>query len=200
MNGAFKPLLPFGSQTVAEACIVNLQHAGVEEIIVVTGHRAAEMRARLAHLNVRFAFNEDAESEMSASIACGVSKLSDKAGAVLITLVDQPAIPASAIQKLITAWRQEKSALAVPQWEDQTGHPVLIDLNFGREKLLHLDPQKGLRALFDTHRDLVRQVPVDSQYVVRDIDTWSDYCTLYKDVFDCLPPALPPSEPSADEV
>ncbi|MGB8510146.1 MAG: NTP transferase domain-containing protein, partial [Pyrinomonadaceae bacterium] len=48
--GAFKPLLPFGGRTVVEACIENLRAAGVAEIVVVLGHRAAELRVLLSPL------------------------------------------------------------------------------------------------------------------------------------------------------
>ncbi|MGH9945077.1 MAG: nucleotidyltransferase family protein, partial [Pyrinomonadaceae bacterium] len=65
--GAFKPLLPFGDRTVAEVCVDNLRAAGVAEIVVVLGHRAAELQARLTHLPVRFALNEATESEMGTS-------------------------------------------------------------------------------------------------------------------------------------
>src|SRR5215210_4665782 len=73
--GAFKPLLPFGERTVVEACIGHLFEGGVETVVVVLGHRADEMRERLAHLPVSFALNTDAESEMGASIALGVAEL-----------------------------------------------------------------------------------------------------------------------------
>ena len=33
--GAFKPLLPFGGRTVAEACVENLLASGVREVVVV---------------------------------------------------------------------------------------------------------------------------------------------------------------------
>ena len=42
--GAFKPLLPFGESTVIESCIINLRSAGIEEIIIVIGHRADDVR------------------------------------------------------------------------------------------------------------------------------------------------------------
>ena len=41
--GAFKPLLPFGKTTVLQSCINYLEAAGVEEIVVVTGHRAEDL-------------------------------------------------------------------------------------------------------------------------------------------------------------
>src|SRR5918992_5701276 len=94
--GAFKPLLSFGEVTVVERCVSVLREGGADEVVVVVGHRAEELRGRLAHLSgVRFAVNEDAGSEMGASVARGVEGLSDGAGAVLVALVDQPAVPAA---------------------------------------------------------------------------------------------------------
>src|SRR5436189_4357414 len=74
--GAFKPLLPFGESTVIESCIANLRGASVDEIIVVLGHRADEVREHLQKANVGFAVNDDPKSEMSVSIARGVEQVS----------------------------------------------------------------------------------------------------------------------------
>jgi molybdenum cofactor cytidylyltransferase len=189
--GAFKPLLPFGGRTVAESCVEALCAAGVGEIVVVVGHRAAELRARLAHLPVRFAVNDEAGSEMGVSVARGVGELSDGAGAVLIALVDQPAVPPAAIGDLIAARERTGARLVVPVWGGRGGHPVLVDLCF-REELLNLDPARGLRALFDAHRGDVRRVPVRSPYVTRDMDTWDDYRGLHLEVFGVAPPDGPP--------
>jgi molybdenum cofactor cytidylyltransferase len=185
--GAFKPLLPFGKRSVVESCISNLLEGGVEEIVVVAGHRAGEMRERLAHLPVRFAVNAEAESEMGVSIARGVEQIPAHALAVFIALVDQPAIPPEVIRLLIAERRRMSAHLVVPEHNGRGGHPVLIDLNF-REELLNLDSQRGLRALFELHRERVLRVPVASPYVVRDMDTWDDYRSLYREVFGTEPP------------
>ncbi len=192
--GAFKPLLAFGDKTVIETCIENLRAAGIEEITAVVGHRADEIRARLAHVNVRFAVNCDAESEMGASIACGVDHTSQKAGAVLIALADQPAIPPEIIRRLISERERTGASLVLPQWQGRGGHPVLIDLCY-RDELLNLDAQKGLRALLDDHPAHVLRVSVDSPYVARDIDLWEDYRALHEEVFGFSPPLLLPPPP-----
>ncbi|HSD47536.1 MAG TPA: NTP transferase domain-containing protein, partial [Pyrinomonadaceae bacterium] len=46
--GAFKPLLPFGNQTVIESCINYLHGGGVETIVVVVGHRSPEVLKRIS--------------------------------------------------------------------------------------------------------------------------------------------------------
>jgi CTP:molybdopterin cytidylyltransferase MocA len=184
--GAFKPLLPFGGCSVVEACVSNLLASGVEEIVVVVGHRADEVRERLAHLPLRFAVNDDAESGMGVSIARGIEQISSDAEAVLLALVDQPAIPPEVISFLITERKRTSARLVMPEYEGRGGHPVLIDLSF-REELLNLDPQRGLRGLFDAHRAEVLRARVASPYVARDMDRWDDYRALYLEIFGTEP-------------
>ena len=187
--GAFKPLLPFGASTVVETCVENLKAAGVAEVVVVVGHRAGELRERLSRLSlVRFASNEDEASEMAVSIARGVGRVAEGAGAVLVALADQPAVPPAATRELIEVWRRTGARLVQPEWEGRGGHPVLIDTAL-REELLRLDESRGLRALFDAHRREVLRVPASTPFVARDMDTWDDYCRLHEEVFGHPPRA-----------
>jgi CTP:molybdopterin cytidylyltransferase MocA len=184
--GAFKPLLPFGGKTVIEACVDYLHEGGIQNIIVVVGSRADEIREKLGSSSISFVVNPDPASEMSLSIACGVVQLPAVARAAVIALVDQPAIPASVITTLATEW-EEGARLVVPTFAGRGGHPVLIDLQL-REELMNLDPASGLKTLFESHRDEVRRVSVASPYIARDMDTWDDYRALYEDVFGVQPP------------
>ncbi len=186
--GSFKPLLPFGASTVIETCIDNLRGGGVETVVVVVGHRAEDIKERLKNRGVTFAFNSEPDSEMSASIVCAVAQLPVEIKAVLITPADHPAVPPEVITTLISEWKLG-GALVVPTWNDRGGHPVLIDLSF-RYELLRLNPNLGLRALFDAHQNQVRRVPVNSNSIARDMDTWDDYLALHEAVF-----GAPPSEP-----
>jgi molybdenum cofactor cytidylyltransferase len=212
--GAFKPLLPFGAQTVVETCVNNLLAAGVGEVVVVVGHRAEEVRARLAHLPVRFALNAEPGSEMGVSIARGVEELTGEAGAggaatpgkaaaageagackvaatsagaVLIALADHPATAAVEILEVIAAHRRTGARIVVPQWRGRGGHPVLVSLAL-RESLLTLDADGGLRALFERQAGEVLRLPVVSPFVARDMDTWEDYRALHLEVFGVPPP------------
>ena len=189
--GAFKPLLPFGKQTVIESCVDYLRKAGIENIVVVLGHRAEEVRARISHLNLVCAINSDPDSEMNMSVAVGAHKLLTTAKATLIALADHPAVPLTVVSTLIAEWRNGAS-LVIPTWQNRGGHPVLVDLRY-RAELENLDPNRGLRTLFDAHRDELKRVPVDSPYVARDMDTWDDYSARYREVFG-EPPPDPPRE------
>ncbi len=183
--GAFKPLLPFGDSTVVKSCIANLRDAAVDEIVIVVGHRANEVREHLKDTDVAFAVNDDPESEMSVSIARGVEQVSGEAHALLIALVDHPAVPSETIKAIINEWARG-AELVQPEYDGRGGHPVIIDLKY-RGELRHLDPDKGLRALFNSERDKVRRLPVDCPFVARDMDTWEDYLQLHRDAFGWSP-------------
>ena len=183
--GKFKPLLPFGNQTVIESCVSNLHAANVAQIVVVLGHRAEDVREQLKLASVAFVSNPNPDSEMSASIVLGVDALTETASAVLITPVDHPAIHPETIGLLIEKWRGG-AKLIQPEFEGKGGHPVLVDLSY-RDELKGLDPEGGLRGFFNKHRAEVLRLPVDSPFVARDMDTWEDYCAVHEDVFGRKP-------------
>jgi CTP:molybdopterin cytidylyltransferase MocA len=192
--GAFKPLLPFGATTVIETCIENIRAAGVDTVVVVIGQgaRAEALRDHLQSARVTIAVNPDPESEMSASIACGVRALPESTKAVVINPVDHAAVPATVVGILIDEWKKG-ARLVKPTWNERGGHPVLIDIKF-RHELLNLDPALGLKAFFSVHKNQVARVRVNSNYIARDMDTWDDYRALHRDVFGVLPPEQIPLE------
>ena len=124
---------------------------------------------------------------MNSSIAAGVAALPESTKAVLITPADHPAVPYHVVQKLIAEW-EHGAVLGKPTWQEQGGHPVLVDLCF-REELLQLDPAVGLKGFFRSHQDQVHRIAVNSNYVARDIDTWDDYRALHLEVFGVEPPS-----------
>ncbi len=123
---------------------------------------------------------------MGVSVALGVEAVSGEASAVLVTPVDQPAVPPAEIERLVEARRRTGARLVLPVWEGRGGHPLLVDLSL-REELLTVVPRRGLRALFEAHRDELLRLPAASPYVARDMDTWEDYVALHTEVFGSPP-------------
>jgi molybdenum cofactor cytidylyltransferase len=193
--GAFKPLLPFGNTTVIESCLNYLSEGGAESIVVVVGHRAADLREHLSGYPVTFALNPDPTSQMTTSIAAGVRNIPDSTGAVLIALVDYPAIPPVVVASLLNQW-SKGHRLVKPTWQGRGGHPVLVDLCF-RTELLALEPSIGLKGLFELHKEEVRRIEVDTPYVARDLDTWDDYQRLHSEIFGESAPG--PAGPDSNE-
>jgi CTP:molybdopterin cytidylyltransferase MocA len=186
--GAFKPLLPFGPQTVIESSVANLRAGGVMDIVVVLGHRGEEIREKLKTAGVTFAFNPDADTPMGASVALGVAQVSQPCGAVLIAPADHPAISGDTIKSIVNEW-EHGAPLVQPEFEGRGGHPVLVDRKYF-DDLRHLDSERGLRGFFEQHRQETRRLPVNSPFIARDIDTWEDYVALHREVFGAPPPQL----------
>lgn len=183
--GAFKPLLPFGNKSVIQTCIDNLRAGGANDIVVVLGHRGDELKEHLKDSQVTFVTNPDPDSEMSASIACGVGQIPQSARAAIIALVDHPAVSPDVVSRLIDGW-SSGARLVIPTWQDRGGHPVLVDLSF-RDELTSLDSALGLKSLFEAHQDQVKRLAVENSFIARDMDTWEDYRDLHLEVFGELP-------------
>ena len=182
--GFFKPLLPFGDQTVIESCVSNLRAAGVEDIVIVVGYRAEDVRRKINSLPVKFVLNANPNTEMSVSVQLGLKAISSRAHAVLITPVDHPAVPSFIIRSLIENWRAG-ARLIQPEFQGKGGHPVLIDLAY-RGELMNLG-EASLRRFFANHRQEVLRLAVDSPFVAQDMDTWDDYLRLHEAVFGQKP-------------
>jgi len=194
--GAFKPLLPFGPKTVIETCIDNLRGGGIETIVVVLGNgpQGNGLKVYLQNSRVIVAINPDSQSEMSASIACAIQQLPTATKAVMINPVDHAAVPAEIIGALINEWKQG-AVLVKPTHNERGGHPVVVDLAF-RDELLSLDSNGGLRTFFGIHEDQLKRLPVHSNLIACDMDTWDDYAALHEEIFGVPPPARTPPKGS----
>ena len=183
--GAFKPLLPFGKSTVIRSCISYLRDGGVDQIVVVVGHRSDEIKQHLEGEPVSFALNVQPTNAMSESVVLGVAALTSPA-AVLIAPADHPAVTPGVVQALISEW-SNGARLIIPTWNRRGGHPVLIDFGY-RDELGDLDPTLGLKDFFQRHQNEVVRLGVNCPFVARDMDTWDDYVKLHFDSFGVEPP------------
>ena len=70
--GEPKQLLPFGGSTIIETVIDNLLGSKLSEVIVVVGHEAEKVQARIQHKPVKIVFNPDYQEGMLTSAQYGV--------------------------------------------------------------------------------------------------------------------------------
>jgi molybdenum cofactor cytidylyltransferase len=171
--GRNKLLLPFGRSTVIETIVAEVQASEVGDIVVVTGHERAQIEARLATYPVCCIFNSDyARVEMLTSIQVGLRALAENVEAALIVLGDQPRIQRDVVRRVIGAYRP--GALIVPSFEHRRGHPILLDRSIWPD-VLASPAEATLRAVINARAECIRYVEVESDSVLRDIDTPEDY-------------------------
>jgi CTP:molybdopterin cytidylyltransferase MocA len=175
--GEFKQLLTLAGKSFVECCVDNLLRSRASEVVVVTGHREAEVRRALGARPVKFAYNIDYKSGMSASVARGLEAVDEKAQAVLIALVDQPQIGPPIINRVIEAYEKAHPSIVIPTYEGRNGHPIILDLKL-REEIFSIDSDQGLRQVVHAHYDEIMRIEVGDDSVLKDCDYPEDYVRL----------------------
>jgi molybdenum cofactor cytidylyltransferase len=175
-----KMLLPFAGSTVIQTIVSEVAATSARDVVVVTGYESEKIAAVLQGYLARCVFNPDyAQSEMIVSIQVGLRTINDHLQAALIVLGDQPRIRHDMVHRIIAAC--EPGALIVPSYQRQRGHPILIDRALWSD-ILTLPPTSTLRDFIRSHEDRIRYIEVDSDSVLRDMDTPEDYQELIHEI------------------
>lgn len=174
--GQPKVLLPWTEkQTILEYIIGQILNARIEHIVVVSGHMAKEVKALVEPLGVKVVYNRSYKTgEMLSSLKIGLHALPDNVAASLVVLGDQPRIQPKVIYQLLTAYSEGKGEIVAPRFESQRGHPILIDRRFWPD-IWNLPRGSAPRTAIDMHSERIHHVQVDTDSVVRDVDTPDDY-------------------------
>jgi len=126
---AFKPLLPLGDATTLERVVRACRRAGVREIIVVTGHRSAEVAGEAERLGARAVHNPDFLQGMFSSVCAGLaalSALSGDAAGVFVHPVDIPLVRSHVHQRLMDRFARSTAPVLFPAYGGRRGHPPLL--------------------------------------------------------------------------
>jgi len=173
MRGANKLIADLdGAPVVAHAVDAALA-SRCAEVVVVTGHQAARVRAALAGRDVRFAHNRRHASGLASSLATGLRGLARGIDGALICLGDMPWVRPGDLDALIAAFARGAQPICVPVRAGRRGNPVLWPARHF-PALRALSGDVGARGLLRRHAREVVRVPVRSAGVTRDVDTPAD--------------------------
>ncbi len=171
MGGPNKLLAELGGKTLVRIVAEQALASKASDVIVVTGHQAAEVEKSLAGLKVRFVRNPDFAEGLASSVKAGIAAVPDAADAAVVCLGDMPLIDAHLIDRLIEAFAPDRGGLiALPVCDGRRGNPVLWSRRFFKE-LMTLDGDIGARHLIAKHGEAVAEVPVEGHGAFLDIDT-----------------------------
>jgi len=178
--GQNKLLMPFGDKSLIEHAVDTLKASDVDEIVVVLGHEADQVRSRLERRRVNFVHNPDYREGLSTSVRTGMSAVAKGADAIMIYLADQPLIQPDEISRLIQAFAEAKRAgksIVVPFFENRRGNPVILDASY-RAMVLDIVGDVGCRRIIRRYPEQVFAVQMQTDHVVRDVDTLEDFESL----------------------
>lgn len=175
--GKPKLLMPLGKATILEQTIDNFLASKVNEVIVVLGYRAEEMMKKIAIKPIKIAINPAYHQGMSTSIVKGLSLVDDRAQAVMLALADQPFVKSQIINRLIEEFLSHNKGIAIPVCHRRRGHPVIFAIKY-KEELMGLTGDVGGRQIIRRHPNDILEVAINSESIITDIDTISDYQSI----------------------
>ncbi len=174
--GAIKPLIRIDGESALTRVIERAHAAGVDQIIVVLGHKAEVIRQEIDLAGCRVVINPDYESGMGSSLALGISALSRRAEGFLILHADMPYIREETVRAVLA--RAEAGAhIIAPIYRGRRGFPVYLRRSCCEELLSTLVGETGARAFIASHPNELVLVEVDDSGCIWDIDRMEDLRT-----------------------
>ncbi|MEP7200812.1 MAG: selenium cofactor biosynthesis protein YqeC, partial [Chloroflexota bacterium] len=178
-GGSIKQLAPWGERTLIQHIIGLAEQSCADEIQVVLGAHADQIRARLNHLDARtrITLNDQWRDGMSTSVKAGLAQTQTHPNAAVFVNVDQPGIHPGLIDRLIHRHRTTGAPIVAPRYQNLRGNPVLWDRSLFAE-LQTLNGDVGGREILRQHWREIAWVELDSEEELTDTDTPEEYQRL----------------------
>jgi molybdenum cofactor cytidylyltransferase len=172
--GEPKQLLPFAGTTLLGWVVSQAQQAmGLDELIVVLGRSADEVRKRVDFGDASVVENLVFSEGCASSYRAGIAALDSHAEAIMIILGDQPGITPEIIDCLAEEWRRTDAPIALCSYEGRKGHPMI----FARALFHQLEALHGDKAawkLVDAYASSLLEVHLALPFP-EDINTREDF-------------------------
>jgi molybdenum cofactor cytidylyltransferase len=176
--GTPKATLAYRGRTFLELIVQTLREGGLERVVVVLGHQAEDIQRQVKIETAQVVINPDYRSGQTSSLQAGFRALmADDLEAVLLCLVDHPAVCAETVRRIVATFRQSSAPVVIPTYHGRRGHPVLI----GRqvfEELLGLAGDAGADSVVRRYRPATKFVEVEDEGIVMDVDDPESYRRL----------------------
>ncbi len=170
--GAPKALLDWGGEPLICFEIRQLHEAGVDEVVVVLGHRSDAIRRLLATTRCRVMNNPHFHAGRVRSLHIGAKAVDRDADAILVQNVDQPR-PAEFLRALLGA-HPEGAIATRPFVAGRHGHPIVVGGCLRAELMAATDEDEGMRGVLRAHSSAIIDFPSDDLCEL-DINTPDDY-------------------------
>ena len=178
MGGVVKPLIRLQGVPLISRQLVALSGAGVDEVVVVTGHARRAIEALVQGFSVTVAHNEQHALGQEGSVRIGLAALSGEFDAIFVVLSDQPLIAAGDLTELIGAFKKRPGGhVVVPVVDGQRGNPILLD-EVARTQILASGTRLGCRHLIERQPEFVHVHETGNTRFVTDLDTVEDVQAL----------------------
>lgn len=180
--GELKAGLPLGTATVLDQCVSLFKNCGIDDLVVVVGHRKEETGPIAEQAGARIAYNPNFASGMYSSIRTGVRHITKQSDGFFLLPVDIPLVRPGTVRLLarfFSTARSGKPQIVYPTFAGKRGHPPLIAGDLIAAISDNDQPKGGLRSLLakleSKKPQQVVEVEVPDANIHFDMDTPEDY-------------------------
>ena len=168
--GSPKATLVYRDRAFLELIVETVREGGLDRIVVVLGHQAEVIRRQVKIEPAQVVVNPNYRFGQTSSLQAGLRALvGDDPEAILLCLVDHPAISADSVRRILAGFRESAVPVVIPSYRGRRGHPVLIGRQLFGE-LLALTCEAGANSVVRKYRAATKLVEVDDEGVVIDVD------------------------------
>lgn len=176
--GSTKQLTEYDGEALVARAIRLAEDVCGERTVLIVGNDWKKVLAACRPLRGFFLRNDNYQSGMASSIACGIKSVAQSADAVLLMMADQPLITAEHLNSLIGAWRGSPDDVVISEYSGVQGPPVIFAAQCF-DSLMKLEGDQGARSLLSNPMYSVRSLACDEAAI--DIDTLEDLAGLARD-------------------
>jgi molybdenum cofactor cytidylyltransferase len=176
--GRPKQLLPVNGRPLLEGVLAAANESSLDEVIVVLGANAEEIRTGVDLGRARVVLNPGHAAGLGSSLRAGLSALGPQVDRALIILGDQPAVSAKLFDRLLMLQLSSGLPAAALRFGSLLHPPVVLERSlFG--DLGALQGDVGCRAVVRGSPDLVASLAAatEANHPI-DVDTPEDYRRL----------------------
>jgi molybdenum cofactor cytidylyltransferase len=179
--GEPKQLLPVHGRPLLEAALAAACDSRLDEVVVVLGAHADEIRRSVRLGRARVVLNPAYAEGMSTSLRAGLASLRRHVSRAVVMLGDQPDISAEVVDGLLEAQAASGLPAAALSFDGLLHPPVVLARELWGE-VATLQGDVGCRALVRAHPELVAAVTAERPggHPI-DIDTREDFERLAAD-------------------
>lgn len=179
MNGSNKLLLPYKNRSMISHVIEQIISGGIENIIIVLGYDAENVRRCLEYLPVEFIKNSDHLMGMTSSIQKGVSI--SKSDGYMICLADMIKITGAEYELFKKTFEEQylvnNKCICIPVYMGKYGNPVIFS-SYYKDLIQQHKITDGCKEIITANLKHLIMIPISNDHVHFDVDLPEDYQNL----------------------
>ncbi|MHC4843262.1 MAG: nucleotidyltransferase family protein [Planctomycetota bacterium] len=177
--GKPKPLLKFNQLTFLGHIISVLKLSEVDEITVVLGAAAEEIKQTVDLSEVTVVINKDYLKGQLSSLISALEQIPEQTEAIILCLVDHPFHTEELVNEIIHIFRETQSSVIIPVYNEERGHPTLFSKALFNE-LINAPLDQGARYVVYSNEDKILELKTTEKGTRIGIDTPQQYKSYFK--------------------